>query len=107
MTDYLIAPPDEKVIPITRGADRAFTIRRVDSDGDPVSFGSATVYCFIDVDSANPTKVDATVTGSEAAFVLPSTVLDLVRNRARWRIIWDQGDLETPLLVGRFERRDG
>lgn len=107
MADYLIAPPDEKVIPVTRGADRAFTIRRVDANGAPVSFGTATVYMYVDVDPASPTVINATVTTSQAAFVLPSTVLDLVKNRARWRIVWDQGDLETPLLVGRFERHDG
>lgn len=109
MTDYLIAPPDERIIPVSRGADRAFTVQRTDeTTGDPVDFGAGTtVYMWVDVDAADPTKVDAVIDGSDAAFVVPSTVLDLVRNRTKWRVIWDQGDLETPILVGRFERHDG
>jgi hypothetical protein len=108
MTDYLISPVAERTIPVTRGADRAFTIRRVDDQGDPVNFGmGTTVYMWVDIDVSDPTKVEAAVSGSEAAFLLPSTVLDQVRNRTRWQIVWDQGDVEIPVLVGRFERNDG
>lgn len=108
MTDYVVSPPQERTIPVTRGCDRAWSIQRVDMDGDPVDFDEGTtVYIWIDIDPADPTKVEAAVSGSVAAFVLESTVCDLVRNNARWRIVLDRGELEIPLLVGRFERRDG
>lgn len=108
MSDYVVSPPVEKLIPVTRGTDRSFTIRRVDSNGNPVPFNAGTtVYMWIDIDPANPTKVDAVVEGSAAAFLLDSSVCDQLRNGARWRAVLDQGDLETPLLVGRFERHDG
>ena len=109
MTSYLIDPPAEYIIPVTRGADRAFTIARVDDAGAPVDFGDGdTVYMWIDVDDpSNPTRVDAVVAGSFAAFVLPSTVLDLIYSRGRWRTVWNQAGLETPLIVGKFERHDG
>lgn len=107
MTDYIASPPAEKVISVTRGCDRSFTLQRVDTNGDPVSFGSTTVYMWIDVDKASPTKVDATVNGAIAGFHLQSALLDQVKNSTRWRAVWDQGDLEIPLLVGKFERHDG
>ena len=107
MTDYVVPPPTAKVIPVTRGCDRAFTIQRVDTNGNPVNFSAGTtIYMWVDTESGTQ-KVDATVAGSTAAFVLESTVCDKVRNNARWRAVLDTGDLELPLLVGRFERRDG
>ena len=108
MTDYVVPPPAAKVIPVTRGCDRAFTVRRVDTDGNPVNFASGTtVYMWVETETGGPVKVDALVDGANAAFILQSTVCDQVRNNARWRAVLDTGDLETPLLVGRFERRDG
>jgi len=106
--NYICAPPVEKVIPVTRGCDRAFTIQRVSSTGAAVSFDAGSqVYMWLDVDKAAPTKVDAVVSGSMAAFALQSTVLDLVKSSTRWRIVLDVGELEVPLLVGKFERYDG
>lgn len=107
-TTYVVEPPQEMIIPVTRGCDRAFTIQRVDESNAPVNFGAGvTVYMWVDIDPEDPTKVDATVSGSEAAFVLDATLCDDVRHRTRWRIVLDQGALETPLLVGRFIRNDG
>ncbi len=107
MTDYLIPPPASAVIPITKGCDRAFTIQRVNTTGTPVAFAAGVeVYIWVDV-SPTPVKVNAVVSGSTAAFILQSTVCDLVKNNGKWRAVLDSGDLETPLLVGRFERRDG
>jgi hypothetical protein len=108
MADYICAPPAERVIPVTRGCDRAFTIQRVSSTGTAVAFDAGSqVYMWIDVDRAAPTKVDAVVSGSTAAFSIQSTVLDLVRSSTRWRIVLDVGELEVPLLVGKFQRYDG
>lgn len=106
--DYIGNPPQEKLIPVTRGCDRLFTIQRLDTDGDPQNFeAGSTVYMWVDVDKTAPTKVDAVVSGSQAAFAIQSTVLDLVRTGTRWRIVLDLGNTEIPLLVGRFERHDG
>lgn len=106
--NYICAPPAERVIPVTKGCDRAFTIQRVSSSGAAVSFDAGSqVYMWLDVDKAAPTRVDAVVSGSMAAFALQSTVLDLVRSSTRWRIVLDVGELEVPLLVGKFERYDG
>lgn len=106
--NYICAPPAERVIPVTLGCDRAFTVQRVSSSGAAVNFDAGSqVYMWVDVDKAAPTKVDATVSGSTAAFALQSTVLDLVRSSTRWRIVLDVGELEVPLLVGKFERYDG
>lgn len=108
MTDYLIAPPAEYIIPVTRGADRAFTVSRTDDQGDPVDYGEgSTVYMLVDIPDDDPVQVDAEVVGPDAAFVVDYTVLDLVRNRGKWRIIWSVNDVETPLIVGKFERHDG
>lgn len=108
MTDYIGAPPAEKLIPVTRGCDRSFTIQRTNAQGQPVNFDAGnTVYLWIDIDRTNPTKVDAVVSGSNAAITIPDSVCDAVRTGTRFRAVLDQGDLEIPLLVGRFERHDG
>lgn len=107
MSDYVVSPPVEKKIPVTRGCDRSFTMRRVDENGDSVSFAEGmSVYMWVDLDPDDPLKVDAVIDGAEAAFVLDSELCDQVKN-TRWRIVLDQGDLETPVLIGRFERHDG
>ena len=108
MSEYLGAPPAVKTIPVTKGCDRAFTVQRTNSSGSPVNFDAGTtVYMWIDIDRANPTKVDAVVSGSTAAFTISDTICDQVRSGTAWRAVIDLGDLEVPLLVGRFERHDG
>lgn len=105
---YVVDPPTEMTIPVTKNCDRAFTLQRVDTDNDPVNFGAGvTVYMYVDIDPADPEKVDAVIDGSQAAFTLESELCDQIKHRTRWRIVLDQGSLETPLLVGRFVRRDG
>lgn len=108
MTDYIGAPPGEKVIPVTRGCDRSFTIQRTDTEGEPINFeNGTTVYIKIDIDKLAPTTVNATISGSTASVTIPDSVCDLVKSTTRWRAILDLGELEIPLLVGRFERHDG
>jgi hypothetical protein len=108
VTDYIGAPPAENLIPVTRGCDRAFTIQRTNSSGTPVNFDSGTqVYLWVDIDRTNPTKVNGVVSGSTAAITISDAVCDQVKTGTRWRAVLDVGDLEIPLLVGRFERHDG
>lgn len=106
MTDYIGAPPIVKKIPVTKGCDFSFTIQRIDAEGNPISFDvGTTVYLWVDLDPA--VKVDAVVTGSTASVTISDAVCDQVKNSTRWRAVIDKGDLEVPLLVGRFERNDG
>jgi hypothetical protein len=105
---YICPPPLVKLIPVTLGCDRSFTVQRVNSSGTPVNFDAGTTsYIFIDISRENPTRVNAVISGSTAAFTISSTVCDLVKTGTRWRIVLDFGELESPLLVGRFERHDG
>jgi len=109
MTDYIGTPPAQRIIPVTRGADRLFSIRRRDEQGDPQDW-DATLFIDIDIDKAAPTRVNAEVTDDVAVIRIESTLCDQVRNSTRWRILMSQPDtptLETPLLVGTFERHDG
>jgi len=108
VSDYICAPPAERVIPVTRGCDRAFTIQRLNTGGTAVNFDAgSSVYMWIDVDRVTPTRVDAVVSGSTAAFNLDYAVCDLVKTGTRWRIVLDLGAAEIALLVGKFERYDG
>ena len=105
--DYVMSPPTDKVIPVTLGCDRAFTISRTNASGTPVNYDAGTtVYMWVDLPTGT-TKVDAVVSGANAAFTIPSTVCDLVKNTTKWRVVLDVADLEIPLLVGKFERHDG
>jgi hypothetical protein len=103
---YIGAPPQKFVIPVTLGADREFTINRVDSSNNPVNW-SATVSIAIDINPASPTIVAATVTGNQAVVLLPSATCDQVTNYTRWRLYMDASGLTTPIAVGMFERDDG
>lgn len=106
MTNYIGAPPVAKKIPVTRGCDFSFTIQRVNAQSQPVNFDvGTTVYVWVDIDP--PVKVNAVVSGSTAAITIPDAVCDQVKNSTRWRAVLDKGDLEVPLLVGKFERNDG
>lgn len=108
MTDYLIQPPGEKVLPVTLGADRAFTINRVDALGDPVDFDpDSSVFFCSNISRTDQPRTFATITGSQAAFKIQSETLDKVKDGMLWQIVLRVGTLETPLLVGKFERRDG
>lgn len=109
MPDYLIPAAESRIIPVTRGADVAFTVQRTNTDGDPVNYDAgAQVYIQVDVpDKTNPTKVQATVGGSTAAIRMDYTLCDTLKASNRWQVIMKVGSAETALLVGRFERNDG
>lgn len=105
---YVCAPPVEKVIPVTLGCDRIFSVRRTNAQGAPLNYAAGTsVYMWIDIDKANPTRVDAVITNETALFTLEVAVCDQVRTGTRWRVVLDLGETELPLLVGKFERHDG
>lgn len=108
MTDFIGDELSPKRIRVTRGADRKFSLRRTDTNGDPIGW-DAQVYINVWVDKT-PTKVFATVTDELAAVRLESTLLDQVTDRTQWQIIMSEAGtptLETPLLVGTFLRQDG
>lgn len=108
MTEYAGgSPPAVRVISVTKGCGRKFTVQRVDTNGSPVNF-NATVFIDIDIDRTSPTRINAAVTNSFAALTLPATVCDLVKATTKWRVCMDTDAADpTPLLVGSFERNDG
>lgn len=110
MTDYIGSPPTTYVIPVTKGADREFTLRRRDTNGDPVDW-AADLWIDIDIDKTDPTRVEATVTADEAVLRIESTILDLVKNSTKWRIVRSAADdpesFEIAVAVGTFQRFDG
>jgi hypothetical protein len=109
MTDYIGDELTPTVMRVSKGADRKFTLRRHDTDDAPVDW-DADIYISIDVDKAAPTRVDAVVTGETADLQIEAEVLDLVKNSTTWQVIMSQAGtptLETPLLVGTFDRQDG
>lgn len=103
---YAVPPPVERLFSVTRHCDLAFTIRRVDG-GVPVDIAEGTtVAMYIDIDRADPTKVDAVISGSDADFVIDAAVIAAARTGTRLQVVID-GNVDTPLLVGRIERHDG
>lgn len=68
---------------------------------------------FVDIDLVRgdpPTRVEATVNSDLATVRIESSIADLVRTGTTWRAVMSQPGsptLETPLLVGTFERNDG
>lgn len=115
MDDYIAPKLPNRIIPVSKGFDRKIPVRRRDPDtGAPIDWD---VEVFIVIDfpkqgtvSAHSLRVDAVVSTSLAVIRLESDVCDQVRTGTTWRIgMSDTGTptLETPLLVGTFERNDG
>lgn len=104
MAGYTGPIPSSMIIPVTRGCDAGFSIRRVDENGDPQDWDSA-IKIVVGIDALNPTEISCLVNGPLATILIPSTVADLAKNVTMWQLIAD-GDIDTPLLVGRFERHD-
>lgn len=104
--NYLTPKLPTWIIPVTKGADRVFTIVCRESVGGAETDWDAEV--FIDVDTKpEPTRIAATVAGARATIRIESGVADLCTNSTKWRAIRDSGEDETPVMVGVFERNDG
>lgn len=110
MVDYIVPPPPGgKIIAVTRGTDCAFTLRRKDTDGNPLDWNCQVWVC-VDIDRKNPTKVLADVAGADALVRIESEQADLIRTGAAWRVVRSLDgapSLEKPVMVGYFERHDG
>lgn len=109
MTNYIAPKLINRVLPITKGTDRVFSIRRRDVNGDPVDW-NCSVFIDIDISKTNPTRVQATVTYDLATVRIDQTITDLCKTNTTWRAIMSEPgnpSVETALLVGIFERNDG
>lgn len=109
MASYVTPKLPNRVIPLTKDCDRSVALRRKDDLGDPVAWG-ADVYILIDIDRANPTKVDASVVGAVATIKIEAATANLCRSGTTWRVVMSQAGSptnEVPLMVGTFERNDG
>lgn len=110
MPEYLGGPGDppvRRVIPVTKGADRRYTLRRRNTGGDPVDW-DADVYVNVGLDPV--VKVDADVTGADAVIDLESSLCDQVKSSTTWQAIASFPGTptnEVPIAVGTFERWDG
>lgn len=105
---YIGSPPDQFIIPVTLGADREFTLNRVDVNNNAVDWAA---QVFIAIDIPGQAQIEATVTGNQAVILLPGTVCDQVKPTTRWRLYMQtttgSGTFTTPIAVGAFERDDG
>lgn len=112
MADYIAPKLPNRVIPVTKGTDRLFTIRRRNEQGQPQDW-DCEVFIDIDINKASPTRIAATIDQDLAAVRIESTVADQCRAGTTWRVVMAQaGDtdsptVETALLIGIFERNDG
>lgn len=110
MAEYIGRPPAVKTIPVTRGTDVSFTLRRKDTEGNLVDWD---VDIYVEVDQgpkSTPQKFDAVITGPDAYVRIESEVSDTFGRNTEWRAIRStpgNPSLERPLVVGGFERFDG
>lgn len=107
---YITPKLPNRIITITRNADRVITIRRRDPVTAAAVNWDAQLHMKIDVDPATVADIPATVEGSLATVRMESDLLDTLRKGTTWRLIMSQGSnpsLETPVMVGIFERNDG
>lgn len=108
MTDYIGLPPQSRIIPVTKGTDVAFTLRRRDGDGNTVDW-DAEVFVNVDLKDA-PQRFETVVSGADAVVRIESEVANLIKTGTTWQAIVSlpgSPSLEKPLCVGSFERFDG
>lgn len=109
-SQYYIAPRlPNRILPITKGTDRVFTIRRKDAYGNSQNW-DCDIFIDIDIDKTSPTRIAATVADDLAEIRIESSVCDQCKNSTTWRAVMSlpgSPTLETALLVGTFERNDG
>lgn len=109
MADYIAPKLPNRVIPVTKGTDRLFTVRRRNAQGQPQAW-NCNIFIDIDVDRTTPTRIAATVAVDLATVRIESTVADLCKSGTTWRVVMSQAGsptIETALLIGTFERNDG
>ena len=109
MTDYIAPKLVNRVIPVTKGTDRIFSIRRFNNQNLSQAW-NCDVFIDIDIDKTAPTRIPATIDFDTATIRIESSVADLCKNTTTWRAVMSQGGsptLETAILVGTFERNDG
>lgn len=107
--EYVIDPLPNKVIPLTMDTDARVTIRRKDSEGEPLDWASD-VYMLVDVPGADTERIDAAIDGSLATMTIEAEVGNLCRKNTTWRVVRSVAgspSFERPLLVGTFVRNDG
>lgn len=105
--DDINAKLPNRTLHITKGADCTFTVRRRDPQtGDPVDW-DAEVYTLIQVSRSQTERFDADVVDSAANVLIDYTLLDGLKTGTTWQVIMSRNDVETPVLVGTFERNDG
>lgn len=106
---YVSDPPEELIIPVTKGCDFIFTVELEDESANPVNY-TGPVYCYVENRGGSPQQVPATVADNQAAVRLPPTITDSVSGSSRWRVVMADETYtpaaEVPLLVGGFERHD-
>lgn len=108
MADYLVPKLRNRIIPLTRDCDRAFSLRRKNTSGDPVDWDSE-VYILID-HRGKQIRVNGVVDSDLATFRIESEVANQLKTGDTWRVVSQQsGDpsRESALMVGTFERNDG
>lgn len=109
MVDYIAPKLPNRVIPVTKGTDRLFTVRRRNAQAQAQDW-NCNIYIDIDIDRTAPTRIAATVVADLATVRIESTVSDLCKSGTTWRVVMSQAGsptIETPLLIGTFERNDG
>ncbi|GFG83397.1 LtfC-like domain-containing protein [Mycolicibacter algericus] len=99
------------VVSLTRNADCMFTIRAIDPDTSQPADWNCDVWVYVGLPGGKEQKVVATVTGSDAVVRIESEVGNQVKEGAAWQAVRSLPgsplSLETPLMVGSFERADG
>ena len=111
MANYIAPKLSSYVIPVTRGTDRVFSIKRKTAKGVPQNW-DCQVYMDIDIDKTSPTRIAASVANDVAVVRIESDVADQCKNGVTWRVVMSQSSpgaptLETALLIGVIERNDG
>lgn len=82
MAGYTGPIPSSMIIPVTRGCDAGFSIRRVDENGDPQDWDSA-IKIVVGIDALNPTEIP-TVGTDVPVIIIPVPANSTVQQAYPW-----------------------
>ena len=103
----------DATIPVTRGCNVSFSVNQIvaadNGEQFPVIFQDGdTVYMVMETSRTTTLRIDATTDANTASFLIPASIADDCRTAfSSFQIIKFHSGIESPLLVGGFQRFDG
>lgn len=106
MAEFL-SGPKSYTLPLWRGQDTAFTVKRKNPDTNAyINFDAGTTAKIVFTSGTTDYEFSATISGSEAHFFIDDDDVVAVKNNSLWRIQFTVNGQDRTPIVGKVVRKD-